>query len=227
MGHSPWSNKLRHVLSSCAQTRLSTIVIINLTTTSFFFPSLLLPSHTCSVWPVFHSYKWPHSYHFWLCQPNSQLSAPVSLPGVLSLVIKACFANPCGRPEVPRNLTSQEQLSTNHSSLVSWPGQSGECVAVSQRKVLAPECLCQDLLLIRQFGSLSIIIYIDLPDYFLTAAILSMNLDCFQFLVFVAYATRNISSCNCAPHLTIIYSSSLWKRVIWDSFKVGGLLQSG
>ena len=119
VGHSPWSNKLRHVLSSCAQTRLSTIVIINLTTTSFFFPSLLLPSHTCSVWPVFHSYKWPHSYHFWLCQPNSQLSAPVSLPGVLSLVIKTCFANPCGRPEVPRNLTSQEQLSTNHSSLVS------------------------------------------------------------------------------------------------------------
>ena len=103
MGYSPWSNKLRHVLSSCAQTRLSTIIIINLTTTSFFFPSLLRPSHTCSVWPVFHSYKWPHSYHFWLCQPNSQLSAPVSLPGVLSLVIKACFANPCGRPEVPRN----------------------------------------------------------------------------------------------------------------------------
>ena len=87
-----------------SQTWLSTIVIITLSNMmSFFFPSLLLPSHTCRVWPVFHSYKWPHSYHFWLCQSNLQSPAPVTLPWVLSLVIKAGFANPCGRPEVPRN----------------------------------------------------------------------------------------------------------------------------
>ena len=193
---------------------------------SFFFPSLLLPSHTCSVWPVFHSYTWPHSYHSRLCQSNSQLSAPGSLPWVLSLVIKACFANPCGRPEVPRNLNfpgaalNKRQFtrllnrtiwrmccSLSGESPCSWVPMSGPAPDKTVWKSFHNNLYRST----RFFFS----------DYFLTAPILLMNLDCFQFLVFVAYATRNISSCNCAPHLAIIYSSSLWKRVIWDSFKVG------
>lgn len=194
---------------------------------SFFFPSLLLPSHTCRVWPVFHSYTWPHSYHFWLCQSNLQLPAPVTLPWGLSLVTKACFANPCGRPEVPRNFNflgaalNKRQFacllnrtiwrmccSLSEETPCSWVPMSGS----APDKTVWKSCHNN--------------LYRSTRLFFNSCNLINEYLDGFQFLVFVAYATRNISSCNCAPHLAIIYSSSLWKKVIWDSFKAGGLLQS-
>lgn len=68
-------------------------------------------------------------------------------------------------------------------------------------------------------GSLSIIIYVDLPDYFLTAPILLMNLDWFQFLVFVAYATRT-SLPVIVPRIWPLFIAVHYEKVFWDSFKV-------